>query len=164
MSPPIAKHDAGAVSPVVCPAMFPFWVAMLMLILSVGLHTIACGITLRVGNYLLHTKPPLGFWRGVFAMQASALILMASHFVQIILWAIPLLYVHELRMYGRAFYFSMQNYTTLGLGDVIIADDWRILGPMEAATGVLMFGLSTAIMFQLRADVAQTRAASKRHH
>jgi len=144
--------------------MLPLWISLTMLIVSVGVHTIACAITLRVGNYLMHVKPPLGFWRGVFAMQVSGLILMTSHFMQMILWAIPLLYAHRLQLYGRAFYNSMQNYTTLGLGDVIIQDEWRILAPMEAATGVLMFGLSTAIMFQLRADFAHTRSEERHRH
>jgi hypothetical protein len=28
----------------------------------------------------------------------------------------------------------------------VLSDRWRLLGPMEAATGILMFGVSTAVM------------------
>ena len=39
------------------------------------------------------------------------------------------------------------NYTTLGYGDVVMTPSWRLLGPLEAADGMLMFGVSTAVIF-----------------
>ena len=44
-------------------------------------------------------------------------------------------------------YHSAVNYTTLGYGDVIMTPAWRMLGPLEAANGMVMFGVSTAIIF-----------------
>jgi hypothetical protein len=41
------------------------------------------------------------------------------------------------------------NYTTLGYGDVIPMARWRLLGPMTAMNGVLLFGWSTAVIFQV---------------
>jgi hypothetical protein len=41
------------------------------------------------------------------------------------------------------------NYTTLGYGDVTPLAKWRLLGPMTAMNGVLMFGWSTALMFEV---------------
>ncbi len=43
-------------------------------------------------------------------------------------------------------YFSLASYTTVGYGDVVLPSPWRILGPIEAAVGILMFGWSTAII------------------
>ena len=45
-----------------------------------------------------------------------------------------------------AFYFSITSYTTVGYGDVVLPAPWRLLGPIEAAVGILMFGWSTAVM------------------
>jgi hypothetical protein len=45
-----------------------------------------------------------------------------------------------------AIYFSITSYTTVGYGDVVLAAPWRLLGPIEAAVGILMFGWSTAII------------------
>jgi hypothetical protein len=65
----------------------------------------------------------------------------------------------EISTLEKAFYFSAQNYTTLGYGDIGISDRWRLLGPLEAINGLLLFGLSTAAMF-----AALSRLVSGRFH
>lgn len=49
----------------------------------------------------------------------------------------------------RAFYFSASTYTTLGTEDVILPSTWRLLGPLESMTGVLMCGISVAVLFAI---------------
>ncbi|MFX8597349.1 potassium channel family protein, partial [Acinetobacter baumannii] len=44
-------------------------------------------------------------------------------------------------------YFAFVNYTTLGYGDVTPLQQWRLLGPMTAMNGVLLFGWSTAVIY-----------------
>jgi hypothetical protein len=46
-------------------------------------------------------------------------------------------------------YFAFVNYTTLGYGDVTPVRDWQLLGPMTAMNGVLLFGWSTAVIFEV---------------
>jgi hypothetical protein len=46
-------------------------------------------------------------------------------------------------------YFAFVNYTTLGYGDVTPVESWRLLGPMTAMNGVLLFGWSTAVIFEV---------------
>jgi hypothetical protein len=45
--------------------------------------------------------------------------------------------------------FAFVNYTTLGYGNVVPVERWRLLGPMTAMNGVLMFGWSTAVIFEV---------------
>jgi hypothetical protein len=71
----------------------------------------------------------------------------AAHLIEIALWAALLLVCGEFREFGNAYYHSAVNYTTLGYGDVLLTPSWRMLGPLEAANGALMFGVSTAIIF-----------------
>ena len=53
-------------------------------------------------------------------------------------------------------YFAFVNYTTLGYGDIIPVERWRLLGPMAAMNGILLFGWSTAVIFDvLRKTLAQ---------
>ena len=48
-----------------------------------------------------------------------------------------------------ALYFAFVNYTTLGYGDIVPVERWRLLGPMAAMNGVLLFGWSTAVIFEV---------------
>lgn len=48
----------------------------------------------------------------------------------------------------EAVYFSLVSYTTLGFGDVLLGKDWRLLAGMEAANGLLNFGLLTALLVE----------------
>ena len=53
----------------------------------------------------------------------------------------------EFKDFATAFYHSVVNFTTLGYGDLVMSEKRRILGALEAANGVLMFGLTTSILF-----------------
>jgi hypothetical protein len=70
-----------------------------------------------------------------------------AHLLEIALWAWLFLVCKEFQDFGSAFYHSAVNYTTLGYGDVVMSPAWRLLGPLEGATGALMFGVSTALIF-----------------
>jgi len=70
-----------------------------------------------------------------------------AHLIEIALWAVLLIICGEFQEFGNAFYHSAVNYTTLGYGDLLLTPSWRLLGPLEAANGALMFGFSTAMVF-----------------
>ena len=70
-----------------------------------------------------------------------------AHLIEIALWAVLLVACGEFQEFGNAFYHSAVNYTTLGYGDLLLTPSWRLLGPLEAANGALMFGVSTAMVF-----------------
>ena len=70
-----------------------------------------------------------------------------AHLIEIALWAVLLVICGEFQEFGSAYYCSAGNYTTLGCGDLLLTSSWRLLGPLEAANGMLMFGVSTAMVF-----------------
>jgi hypothetical protein len=70
-----------------------------------------------------------------------------AHLIEIALWAALLVICGEFQDFGNAYYHSAVNYSTLGYGDLLLTPSWRMLGPLEAANGALMFGVSTAIIF-----------------
>jgi hypothetical protein len=70
-----------------------------------------------------------------------------AHLIEIALWAVLLVLCGEFQEFGTAYYHSAVNYTTLGYGDVLLSPSWRLLGPLEATNGALMFGVSTAMVF-----------------
>ena len=59
----------------------------------------------------------------------------------------------EFDTFAAAFYHSCVNFVTLGYGDIVMSERWRLLGPLEGANGILMFGISTAVMTAAVFDV-----------
>jgi hypothetical protein len=82
---------------------------------------------------------------------------LVAHLFEIALWAVLFIICGEFKGFGIAYYHSAVNYTTLGYGDVIMTPSWRLLGPLEAADGTLMFGVSTAMIFAVILRLIQTR-------
>jgi hypothetical protein len=123
----------------------------------VGLVCYAMTTTLIVnlGTHLIRTA--LGFWKSVAIMMIVSLITAVAHLIQIALWAIVLLMCGELASFEQAFYCSAQNYTALGYGDIRLSQRWQLLGPLEAVNGLLLFGLSTAIMFAVLSRLIANR-------
>lgn len=72
--------------------------------------------------------------------------LLLLHLVEASAWAALYWLAGSLPDAETAFYFSLTSYTTVGYGDVVLPADRRLLGPIEAATGILMFGWSTGVM------------------
>lgn len=46
-------------------------------------------------------------------------------------------------------YFSLKSYSTVGYGDVLLPQNWRLLGTIEGISGVLLCGLSAAFLFAI---------------
>lgn len=76
------------------------------------------------------------------AIGLVALVFLAGHLLQSASWAVVFVWLGEFSKFDAAFYHSMVNFTSLGYGDIVMSEKWRLLGALEAANGVLMFGLT----------------------
>jgi len=85
-----------------------------------------------------------------------------AHMIEIALWAWVFVRCGEFLDFGTAFYHSAVNFTTLGYGDLVMTPQWRMLGPLEAANGMMLFGVSTAMVFALIQWLIQARFADLR--
>jgi voltage-gated potassium channel len=74
------------------------------------------------------------------------LFLLLLHLVEAGVWALFYRLSQALPNYETAAYYSLTSYTTVGYGDVVLLTKWRLLGPIEAAAGVLMMGWSTGVI------------------
>jgi len=93
--------------------------------------------------------------------RATGLALLA-HLIEMAVWAILFVICGEFADFGTAYYHSAVNYTTLGYGDVLMSASWRLLGPLEAANGMLLFGVTTAMIFALMLRLVEARFADLR--
>jgi hypothetical protein len=97
----------------------------------------------------------------IATMVATVSVLMIAHLLEVFVWAEAYAIVGAAPAEADVLYFAFVNYTTLGYGDVIPVARWRLLGPATAMCGVLMFGWSTAVIFEvLRKALAYRRSAA----
>ena len=93
----------------------------------------------------------------IAVMVATVSILMAAHTSEVIVWSFAYGLVNAAPAGTNLLYFAFVNYTTLGYGDVVPAERWQLIAPMTAMNGVLLFGWSTAVIFEvLRKAMAVT--------
>ncbi len=79
----------------------------------------------------------------IVVLAIVMLILVAGNLLQGVLWAWLFMWLGEFTEFSRAYYFSLVNFATLGYGDIVMSDHWRLLGPIQAINGVLMIGITT---------------------
>jgi hypothetical protein len=94
----------------------------------------------------------------IAVMIPTVSVLMATHALEVIVWSLTYSIVDAAPADANLVDFAFVNYTTLGYGDVVPVERWRLLGPMTAMNGVLLFGWSTAVIFEvLRKALAPNR-------
>ena len=88
--------------------------------------------------------------------------IMLLHVIGTSMWAV-FYYTRALfKDFETALYFSLTSYTTIGYGDVLLPQKWRLLGAIEGVTGVLFCGISTAFIFAVMSAVLQSRVQQHR--
>lgn len=85
-----------------------------------------------------------------FAMLWTILMMTAAVWI----WAVTLWWLDIFITFEAAMYFALVAFTTLGFGDILLPVEWRLLGGLAAANGLLIFGLLTAMLVE---TLRQTR-------
>ncbi len=96
---------------------------------------------------------PSGFWPISWLLIRVTWVLLLIHLIEIAVWALFYLWAGLLPDAESAFYFSGVTYATVGYGDLVLQKPWRMLGPVEGLTGILMCGLSTGLFFAVLSRV-----------
>jgi Ion channel len=138
--------------------LLPLAVGVFAFVCTIFVHVLPVGATIA----FVRREKKIGLGRVSFPSEFAvvALIILFSlvaHLIEIAMWAAVFMICGEFHDFGLAYYHSAVNYTTLGYGDVIMSPRWRLLGPLEAANGIMMFGVSTAMIFALILRLAQAR-------
>jgi hypothetical protein len=109
-----------------------------------GVGTVAA--TGRVTRLWLASRDRRGRLGTELLIAQLVSVLLLLHLAEAVVWALFFVLVGSLPDVEAAAYFSLASYTTVGYGDVVLPEPWRLLGPIEAAVGVLMLGWSTGIL------------------
>ena len=141
----------------------PLWVGSVAVLCTIFIHALAIGATVNFFRY----ERKLGRTGTDLLVDLSILVLtiafaFVAHLIEIALWAVLFVICGEFKDFASAFYQSAVNYSTLGSGDVVLSPSWKLLGPLEAANGALMFGVSTAMIFAVIQRLILSRFADLR--
>ncbi|MBR1241933.1 two pore domain potassium channel family protein [Bradyrhizobium sp. AUGA SZCCT0274] len=135
-------------------------VGFVVSVLNIMIHALvtvgAAGIARAAGQR--HTRWPRAHLMAV--MVATAVALMVAHTLEIFVWALAYAIVGAAPAGSDLLYSSFVNYTTLGYGDITPVQAWRLSGPMTAMNGILMFGWSTAVLFEVLRKTHEHLASS----
>jgi len=128
-------------------------VGAVLVALTVVIHALAQEKLILLLEWL---APILGrycrpWWKVITSIVAVSGIMLAI-ITEIWLWAVFFFYMTtepSLHTLESALYFSTSTFTSLGLGDITLSHAWRLLSSFEAANGLLIFGWSTAFLFEI---------------
>jgi hypothetical protein len=109
----------------------------------------AAGVTTAVRWLRRIVDPRLGQWAWTWVFVRLAAWMIVVHLIEITLWAVFLAWRGAMPDFQSAVYFSAVTYTTTGYGDLVLPVEWRLLGAVEALTGILMCGWSTGFFFAI---------------
>jgi hypothetical protein len=127
--------------------MLPLIVGTVTTLLTVLVHSlIPATIVIGIRHHFAHGRAGKWLW-DVVLLMAFTLVALAAHLVEIAFWALALVLCGEFSSFTAAFFYSGNTYTTLGDSTTVLSARWKLLAPIEAADGMLMFGITTAIIF-----------------
>jgi hypothetical protein len=126
----------------------PLLVGVGAFVCTIFVHALALGATINFVRYeRKRGRAGAGALIDLAIVAAVISFAFVAHLIEIGLWALLLVICGEFQGLGIAYYCSAVNYSTLGYGDVLLTPSWRLLGPLEATNGALMFGVSAAMVF-----------------
>jgi hypothetical protein len=140
-------------------------------VIGLGLLAMAICLALQAlasvlaARYFAHARTqPVGRkpWRTIF-VQFS--VLMLGNIFQVAFWAVLYRVLGAFEDFETAMYFSGVTFTSLGYGDVVLDGRIRLLAPLQAANGLMMFGITTALFFSaIQQAMGKLAAANQTAH
>lgn len=129
-----------------------------MIVICMAIQCVLVGLLLK-GFYTFEKKFPIETsipLASAFLLMVL-LVLFAGNLLQVGLWSWLFVAFGEFSDFGTSYYHSLVNFTTLGYGDMVMKDKFRIFGALEAANGVLMLGLTTSVLFSAVSGIMRRR-------
>jgi voltage-gated potassium channel len=108
-------------------------------------------------KYIAQGVKGLNSWRSAVLMIRFTTATTVLHFFQILLWT-GFYRWQCLPSWESCFYFSATSYSTVGYGDVVLPQAWRLLGPVESVIGILMCGISVSALFAIATELVGSKA------
>ena len=117
---------------------------------TMGIQVLVVVLMLRYLLRIVNSQQGVpSFKFDTYVISMILLMLFIGHLAQIAIWAGLFMLLDEFDDFLTAFYHSSVNFASLGYGDIVMSEKWRLLGALEASNGVLMFGLSAGTLLSV---------------
>ncbi len=110
------------------------------------------------GHYALYS-PATPRWRPSVLTGITIATLVIVHLVETLLWTAPLIWLHILDNFRDAYYYVLEAYTTLGEGTLYLPEQWRLVGPVIAISGLFTFGWTASVLVYVMNETGKLHAA-----
>ena len=130
---------------------------VLCLMLQTGLLVIVIRYYLKRQNNVNMAS----LWPSLLVINGVMLLLVVGNLGQIAIWALLFRLLGEFQQFDDAFYHSAVNFGSLGYGDIVMSEQHKLLGALEAINGVLMIGVSTAALMSTFQDATKKFLAAQ---
>jgi hypothetical protein len=126
-------------------------------VLAVCVLTHAVGVT-HAARWLRGRRISVNrAWAWTWMYVGLAGFIIVLHLIEIAAWALLYGWQGAMPDFTTAAYFSAVTYTTTGYGDLVLPAEWRLVGAVEALTGILMCGWSTGFFFAVVGRMLEAR-------
>ena len=119
-------------------------IAAVMLVVTTVIHATAMMLAMQ------RVKPAEAYSTKrlvrVYRVSSIVMLMFIAALLEVLVYALTYLSLNAVEGMEKALYFSMVTFTTLGYGEIVLDEHWRLLASFEAANGIIMFGWTTAIV------------------
>jgi hypothetical protein len=126
-----------------------FLVAVAVSVCNIAIHALVMVTVIKVARIADAMATRHQTLRLIAVMSATVTVLMVAHFAEVLVWSLTYVIFGVAPEGSDIVYFAFVNFATLGYGDVTPVPRWHLLGPMTAMNGVLLYGWSTAVIFEV---------------
>jgi len=119
--------------------------SLLIVVISL-IHLWATKISIHIIKRFKSSSAQKRRIRNFIWLDSIVLLLILTSILESTIWAGCYVWLDAFEQFEEALYFSIVTFTTLGYGDLTLDVNWRILASLQAASGIIIFGWSTAIV------------------
>jgi hypothetical protein len=132
-------------------------------LINFGIHLLMAGVIVILTRHVAGRTDDLHVFMRLTAIQfVTVTVLAIAHVIEIAVWA-GFFHLTGISIPIPAFEFAFENYVALGYGDVVAGDGWRLIGPIASLNGLLLIGISVAIIFEVM-KLVDIQVARRRRH